>query len=150
MSVEVRESAELLTSVPTTGRMKKERPDAASIASCLQLPTASSQRWGVPGPHSAQVWVLWWGNSSGIYWCGEKKWHTSFSNEISALVYAEKPGSGPQLKNAFQGYRYTETLLNYTGSPQWSLYVLAGLWQVRETPNFSVTTIFFLKKDTGV
>lgn len=47
--------------------------------------------------------------------------------EISALVYAEKPGSGPQLKNAFQGYRYTETLLNYTGSPQWSLYVLAGL-----------------------
>lgn len=43
MSVEVRESAELLTSVPTRGRMKNVHPDAASIASCLQLPTNSHQ-----------------------------------------------------------------------------------------------------------
>lgn len=43
MSVEVRGSAELLTSVPITGRMKNVYPDAASIASCLQLPTTSDQ-----------------------------------------------------------------------------------------------------------
>lgn len=70
MSVEVRESAELLTSVPIAGRMKNTHPDAASIASCLQLPTSSyllkkkkkSERWGMPGPHIQSAHVL----STGI------------------------------------------------------------------------------------
>lgn len=43
MSAEVRENTELLTSVPISGRMKNVYVDAAGVASCLQLPIASSQ-----------------------------------------------------------------------------------------------------------
>lgn len=58
MSVEVRKSAELLTSIPITGRTKNALilPALQAVSSCPQT-AIKSKRKGGPGPHiqSAQV-----------------------------------------------------------------------------------------------
>lgn len=111
MSVEVRESAELLTSVPITGRMKNEHPDAASIAAAHRQ-QAAPKGGGCQGPTGLRLECCDGGIAMGSIEVGRRG-----GTEFSALLYARKPGSDHQLKNALQGYRYTETLLSCIGSP---------------------------------
>lgn len=104
MSVEVRESAELLTSVPITGRMKNEHPDAASIAAAHRQQTAP-KGGGCQGPTGLRLECCDGGIAMGSIEMGRRR-----STEFSALLYARNLDLTISLKMLSRG---TSTLRHY-------------------------------------